>query len=107
MSIRACPGRLDRNAVLTQNLHCRATNRFAGLDRNEEDLATAICMFFRQYPNVGDEKKSTVSDRRDRFPGQRVPTASCQEKQTTLASSIRRFAQVGREIERRIIRFPF
>ena len=47
MTIRRCFGRLDRHAVLAQNVNSGAVDRLAVLDRHQEDVAAAISIFLR------------------------------------------------------------
>ena len=107
MTIRCCCGCLDRHAVLTQDLHSRAIDRLAVLDRHQKDVAAAIDVLLRQNSDVRDEKKSAVANRIDRFLFRRVPTARGEKEKAALAPAIRWFAKMLGKIKRRIIRFPF
>ena len=62
MTVRASFRCLDRNAVFAENLHRGAVDRFAGLDRHQENVAAAVGIFLRQNSNVGDEEESPVAD---------------------------------------------
>src|SRR5207247_10764544 len=107
MTIRGSFSRLDRHAVLAQNLNRGAVQRLATLDRHQKDLAAAINVFLRQDSDVGDEQKPAVTGGLDRFLFLRIPTARGQKEKATLAPSICRLPQVLGKIQSRIIRLPF
>src|SRR6266496_4922178 len=106
MTIRASLRRLDWNAVLAENLHRSAVDRFALLDRDQENIAAAIGISLRQNSNVGDEKESPVPDRGNRFFCDWIPAARGQEEKAALTPAVGRFAQLLGKLERRIICFP-
>ena len=47
MTVRRSFGRLDRHAVLAQNVNRGAVERLAIFDRHQKDLAAAIGVFLR------------------------------------------------------------
>ena len=107
MTVCARLGRLDRHAVLAQNFHGGAGDRLAIFDRHQKDVAAAVGVFLRQNSDVGDEKKSAVAGRLDRFLFHRIPAARGQKEKAALAPAVRRFAEMLGEIERGVVRLPF
>ena len=104
MTVRGGFGCLNRDAVLAENFHDRAADRFAGLDRDQKNIAAAIGILLYQDSDIGDKHEPVVLDRGERFFLDRVPAARGQKEKAAFASSIRRFVQLLGEINERNIK---
>src|SRR4029077_9200420 len=107
MSVRRCLGGLNGDSVLTQNFDCCVGDRFAGLDRNQKNIARAAGTFLGHNSNVCDKQEPTVLNVADRSLLVGVPAARDQKEKTPLGSAIGGFTQLLGKIERRIVGFPF
>ena len=53
---------LDRDAILAEDFNGRVTDRLAGFDRHQKNVAAAVGAFLGQNSKIGHEKEATVFD---------------------------------------------